>query len=692
MADQDGGRPRCAVCGAEPHPGADFCMICGNAVGTGGTGDAPSAPTRQVIPPPPVLTATPPAAAGPPASPARIWGVASIVFSALVLVGSVVPWYAHSSFAMTDDMGSAWPLLVVGLVGVLGGIDGLRGSLLGPSVAAGAGSMFVLLQVVLIWFSSELPGLELGGGGVAWTLAAVAAVLVVVAVLSLLRADRAEGTASGWLSAVVLAAGAAWLAGTLVPAAPGLSFGDHVEDVLFGGDTFFDVMTVLFIGVPVALVALAAATRSRAAHGLAAGSMVFWTLAVVADPSGARPAVFWPMLLGALGVAVGGCAAMVLPWEPAPFTGRTRRVALAPAVGLALLPIAGIVGAVQYADDHDAVGLDAAYGPYAASGVSEAAGTFETEPFDDAFDDPYEVPSTDEGSGVDDDLDDGTGGSGGSLDVVCTDLVDSTIESAWQDVDGAIHVTVLVDNNCESGQQLDDPSATFTLTSGGATVADAAFDFSSRPVVVPAWGTSEAELVFGPETFVDLAAVETLSLAGGDGSGAAGAGSLGLSYSYTCTDAPDSAPASSGIEVAGEATAAPIVPETTTEDDALARLDEIAQADQPFVESDVLDRWVPQISSKKPYVTLSDGSVWDAVSILEDHRLWREQFPRVRLLWSGDYSTFELTDYWVTIVAVPFDTPEGALGWCDAQGLPSEDCYAKLISHTHPHEDSTRLR
>lgn len=675
MADQDGGRPRCTVCGAEPYPGAAFCTTCGNAVG---------ATAREVPPPPPVLWAPPPAGPKPTEPPgaagsaARTWGGASLAFGVLVLIGSAVPWFADTSFAVTDDMSSAWPLIVVGLVGVLGGIDGLRGSLAGPAVAAGIGSVFVLLQVVMIRVLTELPGVAMGGGGVAWTLAAIAALVLVVAVLALVRADRANGTAPGWLSAVVLGAGAVWLAGTLVPATPGLSLGDHVEHVLLGGDAFFDAMTVAFIGIPTALVVLAAATRSRAAHGLAAGSMVFWTLAAVADSAAGRPASFWPLLLGALGVAIGGCVAMLPPRGAAPFPSG---LALAPAVGLALLPIAGIVGAVQYREGNDAVALDAAYG---ALGSSEIPATDPSEEYGyDDYDDYDEdaIPSTDEGSG-------------GSLDVVCTDQVDSTIGSAWQDVDGAIHVVVVLDNGCESGQQLDDPAASFTLTSGSATVADATFDFSYDPVVVPAFGTSEAEIVFGPDTFVDLEAVETLGLGAGAGSaaGPTGTGSLGLSYSYTCTGAPDDVAPSSRVEVAGEATGTPIVAPTPPADDALARLGEIAQADAPFVDSDVIDRWVPQISSKKPDVTLPDGSVWDAASILEDHRAWRERFPRVRLLWSGDYSTFELTDYWVTIVAVPFDTAEGAVAWCDAQALPSEDCYAKLVSHTHPHENSTRLR
>ena len=686
MADDDGGRRGCAACGAGLRPGDAFCGVCGTArQGVGpepaelpkGWGDAAPLPLVSGGP------MFPPASPGDRTATARtqVWGSVSVGFGVLVLVGSTIPWFAESSFALTDDLGSAWPLLVIGLAGVLGGVDGLRGSVLGPAVAAGIGSVFVLVQVVMVRILTQVPGVQMGGGGVAWTLAAVAAVVLVIAVLSVLRADRAVGAVPAWLSAVVLVPGAVWVAGMVMPTTPGMSMSAHVEFVLFGGDTFSDVMTVAFIGVPVALVVLAAATRSRVAHGLAAGSMVFWTLAAVTAAGGdgwsgggaVRYAFggFWPMLLGALGVAIGGCVAMRAPTQPAsvPPSGLTGAavtrpvVALAPLVGVALLPVAGILGAVRYAEGQDAFGIASTYEPFDA-------------PRDESFDSPgVEAP--------------GGGFAGGSLEVVCTDLVDSTIRSAWQDVDGAIHMIVLVDNSCEIGQRLDDPSASFTLTSGGATVATARFDFSSDPVVVPAFGRTEAEIVFGPGTFVDLAAVETLGLGAHS---TAGAGSFGLSYSYRCTDAPGVTVPSGGAEVAGEATQSPVVAPTMTEDDALARLGEIAEADQPFVESDGIDRWVPQISSKTPHVTLPNGTEWDAVSILEDHRAWRARFPRVRLLWSSDYSTYEQTDFWVTIVAVPFDTAEGALGWCDAEALPAEDCYAKLISHTHPHDASTRLR
>ena len=676
MANQDGGQRRCTGCGAELRPGEAYCSACGTAIRIEPEPWEPPSGSVAAGPAGGPLAYPAPSGGRTSADTARVWGAVSVVFGVLVLVGSATPWFAESSFALTDDMSSAWPLMVIGLVGVLGGVDGLRGSLLGPAVAAGVGSVFVLLQVVMVRVLSQVPGVGMGGGGVAWTLAAVAAVLLVLAVLSVLGADRAQGTAPGWLGAVVLVAGAVWVAGMILPATPGLSMSDHVKYVLFGGDTFSDVMTWAFIGIPAALVVLAAATGSRAAHGLAAGSMVYWTLATVSAAAGYGSSgdgalrytfgQFWPMLLGALGVAIGGCLAMLLPDGT---TGTRPVVALVPALGLAFLPVAGIVGAVQHAEGQDAFDATAVDQPFDTSEGGQ-------------FDDPGVNGSvSDSDTTVDD--------PGGSLDVVCTDLVDSAIRSVWQDVDGAIHVIVVMNNDCGVGRQLADPSASFTLQSGGADVADAKFDFSSHPVVVPADGTSDAEIVFGPGTFVDLGAVETLGL-GADTE--AGAGSLALTYSYTCTDARDAAPSSVATEVPGEAIDTPVAPRTTTESDALARLAEIAQADDTFVESDVIDRWVPQISSKKPNVTLPNGTVWNAVSILEDHRAWRERFPRVRLLWSGDYSTYKQADFWVTIVAVPFDTPEGALGWCDANDLPAEDCYAKLISHTHPHDDSTRLR
>jgi hypothetical protein len=342
-------------------------------------------------------------------------------------------------------------------------------------------------------------------------------------------------------------------------------------------------------------------------------------------------------------------------------------VPLAPIVGLVCLPIAAVFGLVQHAEHKDDL--------------------------------RYET-SADPSGGLDGGYDDDFGGDGvppeqqpgGSVDVICTDLVDSSIASTWQDVDGAIHVVIVVDNGCDIGQRLDDATAAFTLTSGGVDVAAAEFDFARDPLDLPAYGTSEVELVFDPATFVDLEALETAGLGGDAGSVGTGSGSLGLSYSYVCTDAPDASGSSTAAPLAGEPTAAPIVPTVDTGDDPLAQLAEIAESDSSYIESSVLEQWVPQISSKRPDVPLPDGSVWDAASILEDHRSWRATYPRVRLLWSGDYTTYTYPDFWVTIVAIPYATPEEANAWCDANGLPREDCYAKLVSRTRSAEDSTRLR
>src|SRR5215475_9114778 len=179
MADLDGGQRRCLLCGAEWRSGDAFCPVCS----AGGSGPQRSMEPGSVEP---GSAGSPLASVGDrgPESVAQAWGWVSIGFGVLVLVGLVVPWFSGSSFALTDDMGSAWPLVALGLVGVLGGVDGLRGSLLGPALAAGVGSVFVLLQVVMVRLLTLAPGVKMGGGGVAWTVAAIAAVPLVVGVLS----------------------------------------------------------------------------------------------------------------------------------------------------------------------------------------------------------------------------------------------------------------------------------------------------------------------------------------------------------------------------------------------------------------------------------------------------------------------------------------------------------------------------
>ncbi len=122
---------------------------------------------------------------------------------------------------------------------------------------------------------------------------------------------------------------------------------------------------------------------------------------------------------------------------------------------------------------------------------------------------------------------------------------------------------------------------------------------------------------------------------------------------------------------------------------ALAQLRQIADADRPFVQARLADAWVPQVSSKRPGV-VDDGVVWDNARTLQEFLGFRQRY-NAKLLWSGDWSTFDAPNFWVTVVPQTFNTSEGALQWCSAQGFDSWHCLAKLVSTTHPVAGSTAL-
>jgi hypothetical protein len=114
----------------------------------------------------------------------------------------------------------------------------------------------------------------------------------------------------------------------------------------------------------------------------------------------------------------------------------------------------------------------------------------------------------------------------------------------------------------------------------------------------------------------------------------------------------------------------------------------IANTDRPFVTAQLADRWVPQLSSKRPGL-VAEGRTWNNAMTLGEHQQLRLRYPDVRLLWSGDWSTFSDSNFWVTIVGITFSDSAGALAWCTSQGLDRDHCYAKLVSTSHPVEGST---
>lgn len=116
----------------------------------------------------------------------------------------------------------------------------------------------------------------------------------------------------------------------------------------------------------------------------------------------------------------------------------------------------------------------------------------------------------------------------------------------------------------------------------------------------------------------------------------------------------------------------------------------VREGDESDVQS-LLGNWVPQLSAKSEGLVV-DGTTYDADAILADHHDLRERYPEARLLWSGDYPVFRFDNYFVTVLAVPFPGPDEVNQWCDAEGFPVDDCFAKRLSDTGSWEDAAVYR
>jgi serine/threonine protein kinase len=135
-------------------------------------------------------------------------------------------------------------------------------------------------------------------------------------------------------------------------------------------------------------------------------------------------------------------------------------------------------------------------------------------------------------------------------------------------------------------------------------------------------------------------------------------------------------------------TTQPVYSATSAPQDPVLQLRQIASGDRSYVSAQLADRWVPQLSSKRPGV-VDNGVVWDNAMTLREHQQLRQKYSNVRLLWSGDWSTFSASNFWVTVVGNTFPNSAGALAWCRSQGFDRDHCIAKIVSTTHPAEGST---
>lgn len=128
----------------------------------------------------------------------------------------------------------------------------------------------------------------------------------------------------------------------------------------------------------------------------------------------------------------------------------------------------------------------------------------------------------------------------------------------------------------------------------------------------------------------------------------------------------------------------------TDEISAKRMLEDTAAEDHAQVEA-LTGYWVPQLSSKRLGLVVR-GTTYDYQAIWADFTSLRRKYPGALLLWSGDYSSFRVKDFWVTIVPDSFGAGESANSWCDVQGIGKDDCYAKRITHTGGHAENTLLR
>ncbi len=137
-----------------------------------------------------------------------------------------------------------------------------------------------------------------------------------------------------------------------------------------------------------------------------------------------------------------------------------------------------------------------------------------------------------------------------------------------------------------------------------------------------------------------------------------------------------------------EASTADSVP--TDEDSARRLLQNQVTQDYSQVEA-LSGQWVPQLSSKR-FGLVADGTTYDYRAIWSDFTGLRTRYPGALLLWSGDYSGFRLSNFWVTIAPQPYSSGMTANGWCDSAGIDKDNCYAKRITHTGRDSESTMLR
>lgn len=256
---------------------------------------------------------------------------------------------------------------------------------------------------------------------------------------------------------------------------------------------------------------------------------------------------------------------------------------------------------------------------------------------------------------------------------------------------GQLEVTFTAETSCDAPDLIDNNHVEIGITelSSGRTVAEGTYNFSREPIIIAPEG-SEVSLTFPAETSYFSAddftrssnyKVEVIE----SGQSAQDDSTEGAPVTSSATSAESSSSTTTSSSTQTSTSTAP----SCTNDDALDTLKDTVATDESYVRSQLVGKWVPQISSKQVGLA-AEGKIWDACDIIEEYEEFSDNYPNVTLLWSSDWPSFDLQGWWVTVVGLPYSDPDTALAWCDNHGLDREHCYAKKITTSGGTQGTTK--
>lgn len=105
--------------------------------------------------------------------------------------------------------------------------------------------------------------------------------------------------------------------------------------------------------------------------------------------------------------------------------------------------------------------------------------------------------------------------------------------------------------------------------------------------------------------------------------------------------------------------------------------------------ADELDgEWVVQLSAKKEGME-ADGYTWTDEDIVDHFEDLHDSYPDAVLLWSGDWSSYDNSDFWVIVRSATYPDSDSALNFCYDEGFGPDDCMAKRLFTTGAPDDTS---